>query len=206
MIITISRQYAAGGSDVAQRVANALGWTVVDDALIDQVAERSGITPEEVASLEERVPSFLERLAQSSALSFPEFLVSTPEVLEEPQELKLARITRDVVAELGRRDRLIFVGRAVAAMLAHDTTSLHVRLVASKEHRTRLATERLGVPEEDAPQVLEDTDRNRERYHDEFYARDWNDPVNYHMVLNTELLGVAGAADLVVTYARSLGW
>ena len=60
MIITISRQYAAGGSDVAQRVANALGWTVVDDALIDQVAERSGITPEEVASLEERVPSFLD--------------------------------------------------------------------------------------------------------------------------------------------------
>lgn len=206
MIITISRQYAAGGSDVAQRVAAAIGWTVVDDALIDRVSERSGFAPEEVASLEERVPSFLERLAQSSALSFPEYLVSTPEVLDEPQELKLARITRDVVAELGRRDRLIFVGRAVAAMLARDANSLHVRLVASREHRIRVAVERLGVPENQVSKLLDSTDRNRERYHDEYYARDWNDPVNYHMVLNTELLGTDGASAIVVAHARSLGW
>ncbi len=42
MFITISRQYAAGGSEVARLVAEALAWTVVDDAFIERLSERSG--------------------------------------------------------------------------------------------------------------------------------------------------------------------
>lgn len=206
MFITISRQYAAGGSEVARLVAGALDWTVVDDAFIDRLSERSGLTPDDVASLEERVPTFLERLAQSSALSFPEYLASTPGVLEEPGELKLAKLSRQLVSELGRRDRMIFVGRACAAVLARATDSLHVRLVASESYRLRHAIEQLGVAEEDAQGILDTTDRNRESYHREFYGRDWSDPVLYHMVLNTELLGIEGAAELIVARARELSW
>lgn len=206
MFITISRQYAAGGSEVARLVAEALGWTVIDDAFVDRLSERSDLSPDDVASLEERVPSFLERLAQSSALSFPEYLASTPGAMEEPGELKLAKLSRQLVSELGRRDRMVFVGRACAAVLARATDSLHVRLVASKAQRIRNAIERLGIPEADAAKILDTTDRNRERYHREFYGRDWSDPVLYHMVLNTELLGFDGAARLIVARARDLNW
>ena len=206
MFITLSRQYAAGGSEVAGKVAEALGWSVVDDAFVDRLSERSGLTPADVASLEERVPTFLERLAQSSALSFPEYLSATPEVLEEPGELKLAKLSRELVAELGRRDRMVFVGRACAAVLGRETDALHVRLVASPAHRARYAVESLGVPEDEVEALLETTDRNRERYHREFYQRDWSDSVLYHMVLNTEWLGIEGAARVIVARARELGW
>ena len=93
-----------------------------------------------------------------------------------------------------------------SAVLAHEADALHVRLVASEAHRIRNAIERLGVAEADAHRVLETTDRNRERYHREFYGRDWSDPVLYHMVLNTELLGADGAAKLIAARARELGW
>lgn len=206
MFITISRQYAAGGSEVARLVAGALAWTVVDDAFVDRLSERSGLTPDDVASLEERVPSFLERLAQSSALSFPEYLSSTPEVMEEPGELKLAKLSRQLVAELGRSDRMVLVGRASAAVLAQASDVLHVRVVASEAYRVRNAIEFLGVAEAEARAVLESSDRNRENYHREFYGRDWSNPVLYHMVLNTELLGYDGAAKLIEARARALGW
>jgi cytidylate kinase len=206
MFITISRQYAAGGSEVARLLAQALDWTVVDDAFVDRLSERSGLTPDDVASLEERVPTFLERLAQSTALSFPEYLSTTPEVMDEPDELKLAKLSRELVAELGRRDRMIFVGRASAAVLARAADVLHVRLVASEACRLSNAIERLGVSEVDAPSLLETTDFNRANYHREFYGRDWSDPVHYHMVLNTELLGFEGAAKVIVARARALGW
>ena len=206
MFVTISRQYAAGGSEVAQKVADALEWTVVDNAFIDQIAERSGYAPDYVESLEERLPTFLERFAQSSALSFPEYLISTPSMIDEPDAIRLARMTRDLVAELGRQDRIVLVGRAAAAVLASEQDAIHVRLVASVEHRIRQAIERLGLPPKEAPRILEDTDLNRERYHQELYGRDWNDAVNYHMVLNTEALGPDGAAELIVTRARRLGW
>lgn len=206
MFITISRQYAAGGSVVANLVAKSLDWTVVDNAFIDEIASRTGYAHDEVESLEERVPSFLERLAQSSALSFPDVLMSTPEVIAEPEQLKLARITRELVADLGRRDRMVFVGRAAAAVLARESDALHIRLVASKPFRIQQTISRLGVSEGQAEEILEDRDRNRDEYHREYYDRDWQDPVNYHMVLNTELLGAVGAAEVITGRARKIGW
>lgn len=206
MFITLSRQYAAGGSEIARMVAEDLEWTVVDNAFVDQLSERSGFDAEEVAGLQERVPGFLERLARSSALSLPEQLLSAPEAIEDPAELKLARITQELVSELGRRDRMVMVGRAAAAVLAREQGALHVRLVAPEATRLRTAIERLQVPAEEAPTLLAESDRNRERYHLEYYGRDWNDPANYHIVLNTGLLGYRGSADLIVSRARALGW
>ena len=49
-IVTISRQYASGGSEVAERVARALGWHLYDNAVVDEVAVRLGISPAEVSA------------------------------------------------------------------------------------------------------------------------------------------------------------
>jgi cytidylate kinase len=206
MIITISRQYRAGATAVSARIAEQLGWDVVDDAFTAAIAERSGLSPDDVRSLEESVPSFMERFAQSSALSFPEFLVSTPSAIEEPEAVKLAHVSRDFIEELGRRDRIVMVGRAAAAVLASERDAIHVRLVASYEYRVKIAISELGLSQEEAQSTVDERDTNRELYHKEMFGRDWNDPVNYHMVLNTELLGADGAADLIIARARALGW
>ena len=206
MLITISRQYLAGAADVARHVAEGLGWTVVDDDFVGAIAEKSGLSRGDVESLEESVPTFLERFAQSSALSFPEFLVSTPSAIEEPDAVKLAHITKEWIEELGHRDRIVLVGRAAAAVLARERDVLHVRLVASRDHRIGLAMHEHGMGEAEAAAFLDERDRARARYHKENYGRDWNDPVHYHMVLNTELLGTDGAADLVIARARAVGW
>lgn len=206
MLITISRQYLAGAAGVAKRIADKLDWTVVDDAFIEGVAEKSGYSREDVQSLEESVPSFLERFAQSSALSFPEFLVSTPSAMEEPDAVKLAHVTKEFVQELGRRDRVVVVGRAAAAILAREENALHVRLVASHAYRVKLAMAEHDTDEAEATAIVNERDTSRARYHKEMYGRDWDDAVNYHLVLNTELLGVEGAGDLVVARAKALGW
>ncbi len=72
MLITVSRQFGAGGSEVASRVADALGWSLVDNEFVEQVARRAGLPPEEVADREERVLSFIERLSLTMASSAPE--------------------------------------------------------------------------------------------------------------------------------------
>lgn len=206
MIITLSRMHLAGADKVAERIAAELGWTVVDDAFIETLAERSGFDREDVKSLEERVPTFMERFAQSSALSTPELLASAPDAIEEPEAIKLAHLTRDLVEELGRQSRVVLVGRAAAAVLARERDAIHVWLVASVEYRTREAMRRFGMSESEARAAIAERDTSRARYHLELYHRVWADPVNYHFVLNTEVLGVVGAADLIVARARTLGW
>jgi cytidylate kinase len=208
MLITISRQYGAGGSEVARRVAAALGWRVVDNELVEQVAARAGVSPERVAEREERVSTFVERLARTLAAATPE-VFPPPEsagTVQDFTEAELVRITETVVAEVAARGRVVLVGRAAPAVLARQKEALHVKLVAPRAFRLQVAAERLHCNAAQASAVLEDTDTMRARYHRQYYKRDWNDPVNYHMVLNTGVLGFEGATEVIVARAGAMGW
>jgi CMP/dCMP kinase len=208
MLITISRQYGAGGSEVARRVAAALEWRVVDNELVEQVAARAGLSPERVAQREERVPTFVERLARSLAAATPEVFPppdSAGAIIDMP-EADLVKVTEVVVAEIAAQGRVVLVGRAAPAVLARERDALHVKLVAPRAFRIQVAAARLGCAAARAATILDDTDKMRSRYNREYYHRDWNDPVNFHMVLNTGMLGFDGATELVVGRARSLGW
>ena len=206
MLITISRQFGAGGSPVASSVAQALDWHLVDNELVDRVAERAGVSREEVAEREEHPPSFIERLARLTALELPELFLPTADAIEVFGEAHLARITRTIVEELAVQGQCVFVGRACAAVLARSAATLHVRLVAPRAFRAAIAAEVMGVTSSEALTTLDERDRNRARYHREHYRRDCNDPVNYDMVLNTGLLGFDGAAEVILARTRSLGW
>jgi cytidylate kinase len=208
MLITISRQYGAGGSEVAARVARALEWRVVDNELVERVAARAGLAPEDVAEREERVPTFIERLARTLVAATPE-LVVPPEAGGTASSLSeddLVRVTELVVEEVAAEGRVVLVGRAAPAVLARERDAIHVKIVAPREWRVRAAAERLGVPLEEAGRVTEDTDKMRARYHRQHYHRDWSDPTLYHMMLNTAALGLDGAVEVVVARARALGW
>lgn len=208
MLITVSRQFGAGGSEVARRVAAALGWRVVDNELIEAVAARAGLSPERVAEREERCATFVERLARTLAAGSPEVFPppdSAGSVLELA-EAELVRITETVVREIAAEGRVVLVGRAAPAVLARQSDALHVKLVAPRAFRIQVAAARLGCTAAQAGAMVDDTDRMRARYNQQHYHRDWNDPVNFHMVLNTGVLGFDGAAEMVVARARGMGW
>ncbi|HRP07345.1 MAG TPA: cytidylate kinase family protein, partial [Gemmatimonadales bacterium] len=99
MFITISREYGAGGSSVARLVADRLRWRLVDNQLVDEVARRAGLSAEDVAHRQERGPSFIERLARALATASPELMVPEDAELPEAAEVRLARITEQVVAD-----------------------------------------------------------------------------------------------------------
>jgi cytidylate kinase len=208
MLITISRQYGAGGSELAALVAGRLGWRVVDNELIERVAARAGLTPEDEAQREERVSTFIERLARTVVAATPELVVppeaggTAPTLSEED----LVRITEHVVEEIAAEGRVVLVGRAAPAVLAQERDAIHVKVVAPRDWRLQVIARRLGVSPEEAATLTDETDRNRARYHRQHYRRDWADPANYHLVLNTAALGMEGAAEVVVARARGLGW
>ena len=204
MLITISRQYGAGGSELAARVAATLGWRVVDNELVERVAARAGLTPQDVAQREERVSTFIERLARTVVAATPELVV--PPEAGGTAEVDLVRLTERVVEEVAAEGRVVLVGRAAPAVLARERDAIHVKVVAPRDWRIRAVIERLGVPMEEAARLTEETDRNRARYHRQHYQRDWADPANYHLVLNTAALGLDGAAEVIVARARALGW
>ena len=75
-VITFTRQFGSGGSDIARLVALALGWELIDNEFIDAVARRAGLPAAEVAQREERAPGLLERVARTLAVGSPEMFMT----------------------------------------------------------------------------------------------------------------------------------
>ena len=201
-LITISRMYGSGGSEVAERVARALGWSLLDNAFVDAVAERLGVTPAEISAREERVPSLAERLAEAMALGSPEMLPASDDALLPPTEDRILEVTRRVIEEAVARGPVVLVGRGAQSFLAERSDALHVFCYAPAEALARRAAKRLGLGTQEARKVVEDTNRNREQYVQRHWNRSWKAHANYHLCVNTEWLGIDGAAALVERLAR----
>jgi cytidylate kinase len=178
----------------------------VDNELVDLVARRAGLSHEEVASQDERVPGFVERLARALAVSSSEYAVPELGLAVGAASPSLVRLTELVVKEVAAEGKKVLVGRAAPAVLGTAADALHVKLVADRAFRIRLAMDQEGIDARAAEALLTETDAARTRYHREHYGRDWNDPVHFHMVLNTGLLGLEGAAEVIVGVARRRGW
>jgi CMP/dCMP kinase len=206
-VITITRQYASGGSEVARLVAAQLQWEVIDNEFVDEVARRAGLPPDEVAQRDERAPGLLERLARTLADGSPELFVApggVPQVGQE--EAAIVRLTERVIAEAAAHGRIVLVGRGAQAVLAQRPDALHAYVVASKPWRVRFAVERLGVNPAEADRAVDETDRQRDQYVKTYYRRHRNDFVNYDVIVNTERLGVDGAVAVIVGEAKRRGW
>ncbi len=204
MIITVSRELGAGGSEVARQVAETLGWRVVDNELVDQIAIRTGLSPAEVRDREERAPGFLERLIRMLTKAAPEMLTPAAERVPELEEAKLVKITEAVVEEIAREGRVVLVGRAAPAVLSRDRDAIHLKIVAPKAARVEAVMKRLGVKRDEATGEVELSDANRKRYHEQYYERDWNDASQYHLVLNTSALGIEQTVATIVGRAKTL--
>ena len=101
-VVTISRQYASGGSSIAGLVATRLGWTLIDNEFIGLVAKRAGRPPEEVERCEERVEGIVDRLARTLSVAAPETFLAGGGHLEmvESAEAEIHAMTQAVLTEV----------------------------------------------------------------------------------------------------------
>ena len=201
-IVTISRQYGSGGSDVAARIAKALGWRLLDNAIIDRVAEELGTSVAEVEAREERVPSLVQRLADAMALGSPEMLTPIADASLPPSDEKLLAVTRRVIAEAIASGPVVLVGRGAQSMLAERSDTLHVFCYAPTAALVARAMRRLNLDAAAAQKAVEETNRQREQFVRKHWNRSWAAHENYHLCVNTDWLGIDGAADLIIGVAR----
>jgi len=206
-VITVARQFGAGGSSVARIVADRLGADVVDKALIDEVARRLKIEPGEVEAEDEHGLSLADRLVRSFdplafAMGTGAEASGTGALFDSHRAVR--ELTEEVIREVAGRGNVVIVGRAAAVLLRDLPGALHVFLCAAEPVRMRTVMARFGLDEPTARQRLRDTDAARAAYVRQTYSVDWRDPLLYDLVINTGRLGYEVAADLILACAASL--
>lgn len=202
-IVTISRLYGSGGSEVAVLVAKELGWSLLDNSVVDSVAARLGITPSEVAAREERVPSLVQRLSEALSLGSQDWLAPLTAAKRAPTDEQLVEVTHRIVEEAIARGPVVVVGRGAQAMLAERGDALHVFCYAPRGALIARSMTRERLDEQSAAKRVDDTNAQREQWVRKHFQRSWRDHANYHLSVNTEWLGIAGAAELITSAART---
>ena len=207
-VVTISRQFGAGGLTVAGLVADQLDAEVVDKELIAEVARRLGVDQTEVEAEDERPRSLLDRLVRAFApVAVAEGLAWNPPYPGPGYDARRAivELTQEVIREVARSGNAVIVGRGAPQVLAHrpgipgelDEGNV-VFLVADESVRACAIMEREMISEAAARRRLHEVDANRRAYLRQVYGVDWQDPTQYCLVLNTGLLGAANTARLIL--------
>ncbi len=200
-IVTISRMYGSGGSLVAQRVADALGWDLLDNGVVDAVAERLGMSRAEVSAHEERVPSLVERLTAALTLSAPETLPVTDAALP-PTEERIVAVTKVVIQEAVQTRNAVLVGRGAQCVLANRPDALHVFCYATREALAAYVVTDRGVSHHEALHLVDTKNHQREQFVRQHWNRDWRAEDNYDLCVNTGTLGIDEAARIVTHVAH----
>jgi hypothetical protein len=203
-ILTISRQLGAGGGAVADAVAEALNWRLLDRALVERIAQELEVAPAQVEVHDERVETFVERLGQYLSEGFPEGL---PVRVVPPLSPEVtARAARSVVEAVVEEGPAVIVGHGAQCILQDHPRAVHVLLHAAPAIRTARAAERYGIGSGEAAERVRRLDRQREAYVREHFAREWLDPTLYHLAVDTGRLPGQLVVDLIVRTIRSLGF
>jgi cytidylate kinase len=204
-IVTISRQFGAGGSSVAALVAADLGAEVVDKRLIEEVASRLSIRPSDVEAEDERPRTLLERLVRSFSALEPGFGMGWTPPYPDPlydSRKEIIALTESVIGEVAEGGNVVIVGRG-AGFVLHDRPGLYrVFLRAPDDVRVKTLMTRDGLSEPDARRKMHETDSNRAAYIKQLYGRDWCDVDEYDLILNTGRVGYETAAQMILCGVR----
>ena len=200
-IITVSRLYGSGGSEVAAVTAKILGWSLLDNSVVDAVAARMGLSAAEVRDREERVPSLVERLTSAMAMGTQEWAAPIA-AAKRPTDEQLIEVTRHIIEEAIAAGSVVVVGRGAQEMQAEREDSLHVFCYAPRKALIARTMQREGVGAEEAARLVDSTNKERDQWVRLHWERDRREIENYDLSVNTERLGIQGSAQLIVSAAK----
>lgn len=192
-VVTISRQSGCGAEAVGEKLAGYLEahapdpvcpWKLFDKNLIKNVLAEH--------KLPRRLARFMVEDRASEVAEMMDQLLGT----HPPTEL-LVRYTAETVFRLAERGNVILIGRGANLITRKLPQALHVRLVASLEKRVERIRLIRDVPKATARELIRREDRARSRYLKKYFGVTIDDPLNYHLVLNTDLISFENAARLI---------
>jgi cytidylate kinase len=191
--VTISRQSGSGGHVVAEKLAEFLqtnapsescAWTTFDRNLVEKVLEDHHL-PKRLAKFmpEDHVSDISDAMDELFGL--------------HPSSWTLVEQTAETILRLAELGNVILIGRAASVVTAKLDHVFHVRLVSSMDKRAEYLQDLEKISTKAAIQMLRREDRGRARYVSKHYGADINDPLLYHLVINTERVGYEQAAIII---------
>jgi len=185
-VITIARMLGAHGEQVAQSLTERIGFQLFDRELLEAIANDFGVQTKMVEMLDEAARSELESwfagMIRGRIIDSSDYIRS---------------LTRAVGA-LSKHGASVIVGRGANIILG-PCRGFHIRVVSSRNVRIRRIASLQNMTYREAEKIVDDSDAKRAEFTRKSFGADINDPALYDMVVNTDILSVADAVELILS-------
>lgn len=195
-VLTISRQFGAGGITLGKMIADRLGYTFADTEIIQEIAREANVSPHWVESFEKEAGTKLSRVISS--------MVSQKwidRVLKEERGYLDEQIYLDylvlIIAKMADEGNVVIIGRGSQYILNDHPDAYHILLVNEFENRVKFLMDRYQFPVKKATQVTINEDKRRLNLYRKLGKKDYDNPSLYHLVLNMHRLDLKLAVNLV---------
>jgi cytidylate kinase len=200
-IITVEREYGAGGSLVAAELARRRGWQLLDQQLTCEIAKIAAVEESAVACREEKCDPLLHRLAKvfwrgSYERSLP---IGDDKIFDADELVELAQRVIDKKAQEGN---CVIVGRGAPYILRARTDTFHVFVYGSREKKIQRLV-RLKMKEKDAIEMVDTIDKERSAFVRKYFGAEWPCRRLYHLMLNSDS-GLEHVTNMVMATMDSL--
>ena len=194
-VITIEREYGAGGSVIAAKLAERLGWKLYDQELTADIARIAQVDREVVARCDEQVDPLLYRLAKVFWRGSYERMLPLPEdrVFDTDSMVALAQ---QLIEDAANRGRCVIVGRGSPYILRNRKDRFSVFLYAPRELKIQRAVAQ-KMSEQEATELVDTIDLERATFVKRYFGKDWPCRDLYHLMLNTAC-GYETSVDLIL--------
>jgi cytidylate kinase len=182
-IVTVEREYGCGGSEIAQRLAELLGWKLWDHQLTEEIARLANCSQAVVEQREERTDPLYYRLFKSFLRGSYEGSINAHKLNLVDSE-NILKMTERVVQHAAGKGDSVIVGRGSQLFLKDRADAFRVFLYAPRENKVRRLLSR-GKSEKDAQELVDTVDRERAGFIEKYFHVPWPDRAVYHVMINT---------------------
>ena len=190
-IITVSREFGSGGRTIGKMLAERLNLKYYDKELVKRISLETGFDPKYIEEHGEYAQS-------RSIFSYMFGAQSHPEVMKgmTPADF-LWCMQRDIILDIAEKEDCVIVGRCADYILRDRDDCLNVFIHAPKDKRAERIVKLYGESDVAPEKRLDDKDARRKVNYRHFTGREWGVAQNYHLALDSGMLGIDGCVDLI---------
>lgn len=199
-VITIARQFGAGGKTLGSRVAEKLGYVLIDEQIVEMVAQEADVSPDWVDSVAQEAgrEGILSRLVRKIGPFSKGYLETAME--DKPGYINgdlYISLLHKVIPTIAEQDNVLIIGRGGQFILADRPDTFHFLMIANMEHRIQFMMEQYNIDRKQAQIVIDKQNNRRINLYRYFGRTDYEHPTLYHMVFNMNVLKLDDAVQAV---------
>jgi cytidylate kinase len=199
-VIAIARGFGSGGKAIGTKLAEKLGIPCYEKQLLDMASEYSGINKRLFAEVDEKLRG---SYAMKHLMKIPYTYVVEPSDKEFTSDINLFNIQSEIIKELAATESFVVLGKCADYILRDMPNVISVFVEAPEQDCIKTVMDRMQVSESRAKELVHKTDKYRADYY-KYYTRgrDWKNPVNYDLTLNSSKVGWDNCVTLIEEYLK----